>query len=126
MSSTGFNWRDGGGSPVRTALSNDQREGYRLVKIWIPDEVNNLILGPDQWEPVRGVRFNGEDKAFLHGFTSVLGLTSKQERQLLIMYAEQYQQALTRSGDHPYKHGKANRAANQWIRHGARGFLIRE
>lgn len=128
MSESKFNWR-GEISAVKSSDTDqncDAKDGYELRKLWIPEGIHNLVIGADQWEPVRGIRFSGDDKAFLHGFTCILGLSAKQERQLLIMYADKYNEALSAARDSPYKHGAANRAANEWLRNGARGFLIRE
>lgn len=123
-----FDWRQLGEEVPKStqAVSSDERAGYTVLKLWIPDDIPNLMLGPDQWQPVRDIRFGADEKAFLHGFTSVLGLTDKQEWMLLDQYAKHYQQALSRAGGRADNRGVANRAANAWIRSGARGFLIRE
>lgn len=124
---TGFDWRQqGSAAPSASTEQSDSRAGYQLLKIWIPEDVPNLVLGPDQWQPVREIRFGADEKAFLHGFTSLLGLSARQEWLLLDLYAKQYQQALSRAGTRQSRQGIANRAANAWIRAGAKGFLVRE
>lgn len=105
----------------------DQKAGYRLIKVWVPNcDDGGERIDLDQWQPVRGLRFTGDDKAFFHGMSSLLSLNQRQKQQLLTMYATKYREALQRAGDSPSRHNKANQSANAWIRNGCRGFLIRD
>jgi len=104
----------------------DTREGYRLLKVWIPDGDKHMHVDPDQWHAVRELRFCSDEKAFFHGLSSLLDLNSRQEQMLLTMYATKYHEALARAGDSPRRYNKANQSANAWLRNGCRGFLVRE
>ena len=122
-----FDWRQlGQDQPDTQYAAEDGRAGYKLTKIWVPDDVPNLLVGADHWQPVRDIRFGSDEKAFLHGFTSLLNLTPQQEWQLLDEYAKRYRKALDRAGQQQRRLAIANEAANAWIRNGAIGYLIRE
>lgn len=119
------NWRE---STVRQEpqQTKETRAGYTLRKIWIPDDNMNMLVGPDEWEPVRGIRFTGDDKAFFFGACGVLGLNGRQKMQLLNAYARKYKSALQAAKGRQGAEAMANREANTWLRKGAYGFLIRE